>query len=198
VSREIDRLLYEGETVEDRVEWAEASVVRTSHRVLVFSPDTEGANFRGIDRPNVEGIETGARSRGGLLERGLRYGLIGAILLVAGLAVDFDGIAGGVTVGASMSELGVGGIGSLIGGLLAFIRRLDDLMRILGALALLLGVVLVGVFWYTRTPTVNVAVAGEEDVTLPRPDERTRDRLRELLAPVGAGADDDALLDLGA
>ncbi|MFB6297679.1 MAG: hypothetical protein ABEH56_04090 [Salinirussus sp.] len=178
-------LLYEGETVEDAVEWDGASVVVTSHRVLAFTPETEGANFSQVDRPNVDGIETGARSRSELLERGVRYGVIGAILVVAGITIDMDSILGDVDLGAaSTSQVGVGlgGIMGVMGRMLGLLRNLDSLMQTFGALGLVLAAVLLGVYWFTRTPTLTIEVAGGDDIHVPRPDDGTGDRLRHLLA----------------
>jgi len=182
----VEALLYEGETVADSVAWDGARVVLTSHRLLVFTPGGEGANFRAVDRPNVEGLETGARSRTGLLERGLRYGLLGAVLVGAGAVVDLGGIVDGVDLSGT-DQLGLGGLGATMQRLLGLLARLDQLLQAAGALGVLLGVALLAAWWYTREPTLRVAVAGGEDVRVPRPDDPDRRRLAELLAGAGPG-----------
>lgn len=184
----VEELLYEGETIEDHVECEEASVVVTSHRVLAFTPGMDGPNFSQVDLPNVEGVTRGAQSEAGLLERGLRYGVIGAILVVAGWIIDFESIIGDVSLGGSAAgQIGLGGIMEAMSRLLALMRQLDDLMQLFGALGLLLAVVLVGVYWYTREPTLSIQVAGGEDIHVPRPDEDATARLRKVLTPDGAG-----------
>jgi hypothetical protein len=180
----VEKLLYEGETVEDHVEWETASVVVTSHRVLAFTPETEGPNFSQVDWPNVDGVKTSAQSEVGLLRRGVRYGVMGAVLVVTGQTIDFRSIVGDTSVGgAAVDQMGIGGIMSLVDSLLALMRRLDDVMQILGALALLVAAVLVGVYWYTREPTLAIEVAGGEDIHVPRADEDATERLREVLMP---------------
>lgn len=180
----VEELLYEGETVEDHVEWETASVVVTSHRVLAFTPETDGPNFSQVDWPNVDGLKAAAQSEVDLLRRGIRYGVMGVILVVTGQTIDFRSIVGDTSVGGSAADqMGIGGIMSLVDSLLALMRQLDEGMQILGALALLLAAVLVGVYWHTREPTLAIEVAGGRDIHVPRADEETTERLRETLAP---------------
>ena len=186
----VGKLLYDGEDVQERVAFDDAAVVVTSHRLLVFTPDDDGANFQQVDRPNVEGVSTGAQSEANLLERGLRYGLIGAVLLVAGFFINLDGLLGGVSLtGGSSSELGLGGIMGTLQGMLNLLTRLDELLQLFGALALLLAVVLLGVYWYTREETLVIEVAGGDDIHLPRPPgaDDHRSRLELAIAPETTG-----------
>lgn len=177
----VEQLLYDGESVRETVEFDAATVVVTSHRVLAFTPEADGANFRQVERPNVDGVATGARSRDGLLERGVRYGLVGAVLVVAGQFVTLDGILGGVDLNSrATSELGLGGIMGTLQAMLNLLTQLDQLMQIFGALAVLLAVVLLAVYWVTREETLVIHVAGGDDVHLPRP--RDADSARERLA----------------
>lgn len=184
---QVERLLYDGETVAEEVAWDGARVVLTSHRLLVFTPELAGANYRAVDRPNVEGVGTAARARGGLLERGVRYGVVGVALIGAGAVVDLEGVVDSVELGGASTQLGLGGLGRALGLMLALLSRLDDLLRAVGALAVLLAVALLAGYWYTRTPTLTVAVAGGEDIDLPRPDGPARERVEGLIAAVEAG-----------
>lgn len=179
-------LLYSGESVEDRIEVADASVVVTSHRVLAFDPEGDGPSFHQVDRPNVEGVTTGAQSETDLLERALRYGLVGVVLVGAGLVVDFGSIVGDVNLGGAASgELGLGGIMGTLQAFLNLIAQLDRLMRIFGALALVLAAVFVGVYWFTRDRTLVLEVGGGDDVHLPRPAnaDDVAGRLERAIAP---------------
>ncbi|MFC7026658.1 hypothetical protein ACFQH8_02280 [Halomicroarcula sp. GCM10025710] len=36
----------------------------TSHRLLAFTPDREGPNYRTVDRPNVEGVDVRTSGEG--------------------------------------------------------------------------------------------------------------------------------------
>jgi hypothetical protein len=185
----VSELLYEGERVSESVEFDDATVVVTGHRVLAFTPEMDGANFRTIDRPNVAGVDTGAQSERGLLERGVRYGVIGAVLLVAGLVVDFGSIVGSVdlTGSAASGRIGVGGIMGAMQGMLDLLRDLDRLLRLFGALAVLLALVVLGVYWYTREPTLVIEVAGDDDVHVPRSTGASEcvQRLQTAVAPDG-------------
>ncbi len=182
----VDELLYEGEEVREHVEFDASTVVVTSHRMLAFRPDADGANFRQVDRPNVDGVSTGANSKTTLIERALRFGLTGAVLIVAGYVIDLEGLIGGVDLNSqSTSELGLGGILGTLQGMLNLLTRLDELLQLFGALALLLAVVVFGVYWYTREETVVIEVAGDEDVHIPRPPDAadTVERLEQAIAP---------------
>lgn len=182
----VEELLYDGEAVRESIELGDAAVVVTSHRVLAFTPEMDGANFRAVDRPNVVGVDAGARADGDLLERGIRYGVIGAVLLIAGLVVDFGAIVGSVDLtGAGASgQLGLGGVLGAVQGLLDVLRDLDRLLRLFGGLAVLLAAVLLGVYWYQREPTLVVEVAGDEDIHVPRPADGkgASDRLERAIA----------------
>lgn len=184
--QQVEDLLYDGESVHETVDFAEASVVVTSHRVLAFTPELAGANFQQVERPNVDGVSTGAETDANLLERGLRFGLTGALLVLAGHFIDFGGIIGSANLNSqSTSELGLGGVMGTLQSMLNLLSQLDDLMQTFGALALLLAVVLLGVYWYTREETLVIEVAGGENIRLPRPADATaaRERLEHALTP---------------
>jgi hypothetical protein len=183
----VDDLLYSGESVTETVDFGSASVVVTSHRVLAFSPDTDGAAFQQVDRPNVEGVSTGAKSELSLLERGIRTLVIGIVLVGAGFIIDFESIVGDVNLGGqSTQQLGLGGVMGTLQSLLDLISQLDYLMRIFGALALFLSVVFFGVYWFTRDRTLVIEVAGGDDIHVSRPSERADEyanRLEQLISP---------------
>lgn len=172
----VEELLYDGESVQETVDLDTARVVVTSHRVLAFTPGLEGENFHQIDRPNVDGVGTDALagSETALLGRGVRIGIIGLVLLVAGYTIDFESIVGDISLddGAAGGQLGIGGVLGMTQQLLDLITRLDELMRIFGGLVLFLAVVFLGVYWLLREPTLVIQVAGDkDDVHLPRPED---------------------------
>jgi hypothetical protein len=190
--------LYDDEAIQEVVEWDGATVVVTSHRVLAFTPDLEGANFAEAEKPNVEGVDTDAQSSGWLVERGFRYGVYGFIMLGTAQFVDFGSLLGGLSMGQALSgggasAPGLGGVTRIMGRLTALMRSLDEILQTAGALVLLGAVAMVAVYWYTRDPTLAVRVAGGDDIHLPRPDEATGDRLTHLLTP--EGGTDDGLTD---
>ncbi|WP_436902797.1 hypothetical protein [Halovenus halobia] len=173
---QVEDLLYSGESVEEVVDVGDAGIVVTSHRVLTFTPNMAGANFQQVDRPNVAGITTGALSSTGLAERSIRYGVYSAMLLLAGVFIDFGGLIGDVSFDAQATqETGAGGIVGLAQGMLSFFSQLDALMRTIGAVGLLIAVAIFAVYWLRRTPTLEIAIAGDrENIHLPRPDEPDR------------------------
>lgn len=172
--RRVDDLLYDGETVRESVDVGTARVVVTSHRVLTFTPDLDGENFQQADRPNVTGVDTSARSMANLLRRGLMAGTVGVVLLLAGFLFDPESIFGDNLQldGATADGFGLGGLLDVVQSMFALLMNLDTILLNVGALALLLSTVLIGVYWYFRTPTLVVELAGDEDnLHVPRPDD---------------------------
>lgn len=167
----VDELLYDSESVQGTLDVGTARVVVTSHRVMVFTPELEGENFRQADRPNVIGVDTGAKSNLDLLGRGIRYSVIGGLLVAAGLVFDFEEIIGDVSVGdAGGGQVGLGGILEMTQRMLDLFAQLDVILQALGALVLLVAVAVLGVYWYLRDPTIVITLAGEEgDIHMPRP-----------------------------
>lgn len=168
----VEDLLYDGETVRETVDLAAGQVVVTSHRVLAFTPETGGANFRQVDLPNVEGVGFGAQTEADLLERALRFGVIGVVLVGVGVVVDFGSLVGDVDLsgGEAAGQIGIGGMLGPLQTLLDLIRSLDQYMQLFGAVSLLFGALLFGVYWYLREPTLVIEVAGEEDIHVSRAD----------------------------
>lgn len=192
--RRVEELLYDGETVEHSVDVDSARVVVTSHRVLAFTPELEGENFQQVDRPNVEGITTGSRTREEILLRyGVRAGVYGFLLVGAGLLIDFESIVGDIDVaaGGSAGKLGLRGILQTTQTMIDLLAQLDELLLLFGVLALVLAAVFLGVFWYLREPTLVIETAGEgQDIHVPRPaDEAVTRRLERALDPHSAGVD---------
>ncbi|MBX0295727.1 hypothetical protein [Haloarcula nitratireducens] len=181
-----ERLLYDGETVEERVSLGESGVVVTSHRVLVFTPEREGPNFRQVDRPNVDGVGRRTSGEGRLLEGGLKALVAGVALVGAGQLVSLDSLASGVSLegGSAATAPGLGGMMGTLQTMLSLVARLDDLMVLFGGLALALSAVALGVYAWSREQLLIIEVAGGDDVELPAPaDGGAIDRLRGALLP---------------
>lgn len=186
----MEELLYDGESVRESIDLDPARVVVTSHRVLAFTPDRDGPNFRQVDRPNVEGVSPGADGDRTHLVRGIRWMAIGAILLVTGAAVDLDALIGRVDMGdaGGAQRIGAGGVLGLVRTTLDLLGRLDEGLMLAGAVAALAGLAAVGLYLRTRDATLVVAVAGDDDLHLPRPaDAEVRDRLEAAVVPTGSG-----------
>jgi hypothetical protein len=184
----VDELLYDGESVRDSLELDSAQVVVTSHRVIAFTPDLDGENFQQVDRPNVTGVQTGARANDSLLSRVVSTGAIGLLLVAVGYTIDFESILGSAEVSDTQtgSGTGMGGVIQTTRSMLDIVAQLDEMMRLLGALALLLAVALFGVYWLGRDPTLLITTAGDtDDIRLPRPENvaAARSRLEAAIFP---------------
>jgi hypothetical protein len=188
-----ERLCYEGEAITERVRLGDGGVVVTTHRMLAFSPDGEGPNFQQADRPNVTGVRRDDGGDAGWLQRGLEALLVGAVLVVAGWSVDFEGMFGDVSLAGANQVSGLGGVLGLIEGVLAVLAVLDDLMLAGGAIALLVTVATFGVYLRTRETTLRVEVAGDDDLRVPvdpwPEGEDVREQLRRAIAPAEGGSD---------
>lgn len=185
----VEDLLFDGETIAERVDVGEAIVVVTSHRVLAFTPNLEGKNFREAKRPNVTdaAVRTTAESR--FLSMGLRIGLYGIVLLAVGLVVDFGAIIGAVDLtGEGTGQLGIGNVLGMVQGMISLIGNLDDYMRIIGAALLALAVVPVGVYLWSRERYLVLEVAGGPNIRVARPKDGSLalEQLREVIRPEGA------------
>jgi hypothetical protein len=182
-----DSLLYDGETVQDRIPAGTGGVVVTSHRLLAFTPDRDGANYRQVDRPNVDGVDVRTGGEFRFLERAVKAIVVGSVLLAAGLTVSLDGMVDGISLesGGATSAVGIGGMLGPLQSTLDLLGHLDDLMRVFGGLALAFGAVVLAVYLWSRERRLVVSVAGGEDIELDAPeDEGVVDRLQAALRPV--------------
>ena len=165
-----DPYLFAGETARERVDVGRGWVVATSHRLLVFDPDSSGKRFVTVDRPNV--VDVGMRGRGHTQVRSyaLRAGLYAAVLLVGGLAARSLGVQSLFAASPDVGNTpGVGGLVSLLSLVGTLVGLLVDLL-FFGGLALALVALGLG-GWYLRgrQPTLVVERAGEDDIELELP-----------------------------
>ncbi|MFC7248633.1 hypothetical protein ACFQJ5_02075 [Halomicroarcula sp. GCM10025324] len=185
-------LLYDGEAIETEVRVGSGGVVVTSHRLLAFTPDREGPNYRTVDRPNVEGVDVRTSGEGEFLEQGIKALVVGVVLVGAGQVVSLDSMVEGISLGSgeAAGAVGLGQMMGLLGGLLTLLAQLDDLMQLFGGLALALSVVVLGVYAWSRERVLVVGVAGGEDIVLSAPDdEDVVDQVRAAVLPGDAPAD---------
>ena len=168
----VDELLYDGESVVERVTVDTGGVVVTTHRVLAFTPEREGANFDTVDRPNVTGVTASQSGEWGFLQQAIKAIVVGVVLLAAGQTVSFDSLVAGVTIDSSAAQVGMGGMLGMLSSFLQLMAQLDELMTMFGALALAFGALVLGVYLWTREHELVVGVAGDaEDLRLSAPED---------------------------
>lgn len=188
----VDDLLYDGETVESEVSIGEGGVVVTSHRVLAFTPERDGANYDYADRPNVAGVERRTRGKTVLVGPAVKAFVVGGFLLAAGQLVSLDGLVGSVDLSGT-GQLGLGGFVRMMQTMMDLLAMLDEVMTVLGAVSLLAAVLLVGGYLWTRESILVVAVGGDDDLVLSRDEgeEDVLERLERAVRPGPAASTDD-------
>jgi hypothetical protein len=197
-SGSVDELLYSGERVVHRTEIGDNEVVVTSHRILAFTPDSDGENFHQVDRPNVSNVRRGATGETNLLSQGTKVGGIAIVLLLAGQFISLDSYVAGMDFDSGAAgRMGLGGIMSMMNSMMNFIANLDEYMTMLGALLVLLAVFIFAVYVLTRDRVLVIGVSGDgENVQVPGPKEEIKAAATDLdgvlfgSGPQRASADD--------
>lgn len=191
-SRDVSDLLHEGESVEQSVTVGAGEVVITGRRVLAFSPDTPGKNYRHVERPNVTGARVRTASDRGYLTWVGGMLVLAVVFVALGQVLNFGGLFGSLPTGRGASALGTGGIIGSMRDLGETIALIDDVLLGLGALSLLATVVAAVLYVRSRHRVLAIEVAGEDDIELsaadlPDADEAAAEIRRILdldLAPV--------------
>ncbi|WP_436928652.1 hypothetical protein [Halosimplex halobium] len=158
-------LLYDGETVRERVELADGNrVVVTTHRLLAFTPDSDGENYRAVELPNVADVRAGHEGETNLRGLGVRLGAYGAVLLAVGVFVDFGSfVPTDAFAGAGAGRLGMGGLLATLQRFLSLLAGADEFARLVGSALVLFAVFVAGVYLLTRDRVLEIAVAGDGD-----------------------------------
>jgi len=180
--------LRPGETVAETIPIGSNGIVVTDQRVLAFTPDGEGPNFRAIERPNVEGVRldhVGATSWLEYVGKGALAGVVGVAL---GLTLDLGGMfaLGGVS-GEGASAVGAGGLTRLLGTLNAALDAADEALLVGGLLALVFALGAFGMYVESRSYNLVIGVAGDEDLHVRAPSSAD-DQDRRLERALGDGA----------
>ncbi|WP_380675644.1 hypothetical protein [Salinigranum sp. GCM10025319] len=180
-----ERYLLAGETVTERVDVGRGWVAATTHRVLVFDPDSEGKRFAAVDRPNVVGIRTtdgGDPTPLAYLPRAVVYSVL---LLGGGLIARSYGLRSLFSVSPGATEMpGVSGVLSMLSLAGALMGLLVDALLVGGGVAGLAALALAAWYLRSRHPTLVIERAGDDDVTLRLPAAAVGDRAVETLERV--------------
>lgn len=197
-SERVEELLYDGESVESEFPADTATVYVTSHRVLVFTPEGDGENFRQVDRPNVTGVALRSGGETRFRGMGIRAAIYGLLLIVAGLLLPIDSVLGDFGMPTAAGRLGIGGILGLMQSMLDLLRSLDDLLQLFGALLLLFALVPLGVYLWSRDRYLTIETAGEADpIRVPAPQSEGDALAAELereIVPAGVRSGDEGRL----
>ncbi|MFC6787487.1 hypothetical protein ACFQFH_16985 [Halobaculum halobium] len=160
----VESHLYAGEEVRADLPAADGRLVATSHRVLAYAPHAdpdERATLRGVHRVNVTAVSPSSTATDWLV-RPIAYAVVGGLAMVlGGSTVSLDSMNAATPEGAGAA--GLGGLLSMVGGVLSVLSLVDDALRVGGALVLLLGVALMGVYLATRGREVVVETEGDAD-----------------------------------
>lgn len=186
-TQHVDQLLYDGETEQRRVAFANATVVVTSQRVLVFT-DGNGATYQQVDRPNVRRVtvDTGGETRH--LVRAVLPAVVGSVLLAFGAAltridlVPDSGVDGDdVQLTDDGTGVSVDTMSDVTDGLFSTVETLLTVFELgtmlLGVLSLAAATVLVGCYARSRTRTAVLRVSGDDDLEVPVSDADIEDGL---------------------
>lgn len=170
--------LRNGEVIEETIPVGENAVVVTSQRLLAFTPDGEGPNYRAVERPNVEGAALRHDGDTEWLEYTAKGAIGGLIAVGIGLTVDFGGmisLQGISTDGAG--QVGIGGMLSMLTTITNLMGKVDDALLVGGLLALTFGLGAFGMYIESRTYSLVIDIAGEDDLHVRAPsDAQDQDR----------------------
>lgn len=159
----IARLCYGGESVVDGVRLDGAIVAVTTHRVLTYAPEGDGPTLQAAPLPNVEGIEAGNAGDEAHAWRGLRYGVYAVVLFGASTVFSFDGM----TAVEPPGQTGAGQVVSMAVAMTGILGLVDDLLRLIGVIVLLVALAFAAIYGYSRERLLRVRVAGDDPITLP-------------------------------
>lgn len=163
-----DRWLYAGESVVAREPLGTGWLAVTTHRLLVYTPDTDGPRFTGYDRPNVEDVRVDAGGDSRYLAILPRAAVYAVVLLGGWFAFGQAGLTDllAVNAGDSLSVVGMAGLFGTIRRALALLE-----LALLGGGLLLaaVAIALCGQYLRSRRSRLVVDVAGEGAVALSLP-----------------------------
>lgn len=157
-------VLFDGEDVLLAERLGEAGVAVTTHRVLAADPAGDGPRLSAALLPNVTGVSVGSSGHTPAAVRAGGWGLLGAVLVGAGLVVDLDGLVRPVEAPAA---LGLGGFLEFVSVLSRTLGLVDEGLLALGAAGLLGAAFHAVWFLASRQRRLVVEVAGDDPITLP-------------------------------
>lgn len=161
----LDNQLYEGEIMVDTATVGETLVGISTHRFLSLPPETtDRRRFQSVALPNVRGFRTATGGKSAFRTRAIQAGIYTALLIGAGLMVDFQGM---ITAVEPPSGAGLEPVLNLVDLLIVSLGFVDELLLGLGLLALVVTVYYVGRFLGSRNRYFEVVIAGGDPLRIP-------------------------------
>lgn len=154
-----ERWLYAGERVVVTESLSEGWIAVTTHRLLVYTPGTDGPVFTGYERLNVRGVQFDTDGDGAYLASLPRLVVYGFVFLGGWAALQRAGLDALLAsdTGGSLAAAGMGGVFETVRIGLQF---LETALLAIGLLALVAGTIFGALYLYSRTPQLVVEVAG--------------------------------------
>lgn len=164
----VDELLFDGESVRERVAVDGHELVVTSHRVLSLAPvHVDGPQFRHVDRPNVADVRLEMHESLRLLGWAILLGAVGFALAFVAASFEFAAAVPDLNGGGPA----MGAIDGTIAVLESVLAAFELVLLALGLLTCAAALATFGLYLRDRERRLVVAVAGDEDLSIPLPPE---------------------------
>lgn len=188
-SEQASQRLRDGEEIAEVISVGENGVVVTNQRVLSFTPVGDGANYRAIERPNIEGVELASNGNADWLGYMAKGGLAGLVGVGIGYTMDFGGLISVDRINPEAAgKTGTASIIQMLGSISRLLAMVDDVLLVGGLLAFALCLGAFGLYLESRTHGLWIAVAGEDGHHVPAP-KGSRTAVRRLQRVLGTQPD---------
>lgn len=157
----VDRLTYAGEEPTATLPVRDGILVATTHRLLVYTPDGDGAVLQTVEAPNVTGLGYATLGNGRW-----RPALVAFAVGVASLLVGQTVSVTPPSVAAADSPAVGGGL-AVVTETIRLVGLLDELATVVGGVALLVAVGLLASDRASRDSQVVVQIAGADSLAVP-------------------------------
>ena len=160
----VDELLYDGETRIQQYDLEDASIVITSHRVLVFTPTTDGSEYRHVDRPNIGAVKTKTDGNYAAVAYAAGAGILATVLLGVASQFQFRSLSPSLDTGTETDGGDVSDVFGIVDGLFALV---DLFVLGAGVLAAIVAVVFAGLYLSSRERRLVLDVRGDDSIAIP-------------------------------
>lgn len=166
MSRRLEDLLFQGETVEGRTVIGGSDLAVTTHRVLVFDPDAEGRQFEHADCPNVRGATVEVNGSSTHRNWTVKSAIYGVALLSGGYVIDRSVVSTLFSAAPSTNEVATLGA-ELVDAVSVILGVLSMLFLVSGVAAILAALALIWRYATSYRRELVIDVAGRESIRVP-------------------------------